>query len=140
MRTIKPVFYAVFIAAVLTAGAHAAPLYDALGGAGGVHCIVARTLELSQHDPRIAAKFDDTNMHRLQRKIIEQICDLSGGPCHYGGHPMRKAHAALHLTDFHFNALVEDLESAMGSCNVPFRDQNRLLALLAPMRRDVVSR
>jgi hemoglobin len=39
-----------------------------------------------------------------------------------------------------FNILVEYLQAAMDHERVPFRAQNRLLAKLAPMQRDVVER
>jgi hemoglobin len=39
-----------------------------------------------------------------------------------------------------FNALVENLQDAMAKNDVPSRTQNRLLALLAPMHRDIVTK
>jgi hemoglobin len=53
---------------------------------------------------------------------------------------MYLAHKGLHLDEAQFNALVEGLQAAMDDCDVPFRTQNRLLAVLAPMERDVVTR
>jgi hemoglobin len=53
---------------------------------------------------------------------------------------MSQAHKGLHLTNADFNALVEDLQSGMDKAGVPFATQNRLLARLAPMHRDVVTR
>ena len=40
----------------------------------------------------------------------------------------------------HFNALVEDLQIAMDKRGIPFRAQNRLLAKLAPMYREIETR
>jgi len=37
-----------------------------------------------------------------------------------------------------FNALVELLQVTMDARGVPVRAQNRLLALLAPMHRDII--
>jgi hemoglobin len=39
-----------------------------------------------------------------------------------------------------FNALVEDLQLAMDDSEIPFATQNRLLAILAPMERDIVNK
>ena len=36
-----------------------------------------------------------------------------------------------------FNALVEDFQVAMDKHNIPFSSQNKLLAKLAPMYRDI---
>jgi hemoglobin len=46
----------------------------------------------------------------------------------------------LHLTNADFNAVVEDLQSAMDNCNIPFATQNRFLARLAPYQHQVVTR
>jgi hemoglobin len=74
----------------------------------------------------------------LKKMITEQIAALSGGPVKYTGLDMKKAHKGLGLTTFHFNALVELLQRAMAEQDISYRTQNRLLALLAPMHRDVV--
>lgn len=39
-----------------------------------------------------------------------------------------------------FNVLVEVLQPSMDDASIPFTTQNRLLALLAPMHRDIVTR
>jgi hemoglobin len=52
---------------------------------------------------------------------------------------MAESHAALAVTEAHFNALVEDLVDAMEARGIPRRAQNRLLRRLAPMHRDIVS-
>jgi len=61
-------------------------------------------------------------------------------PCRYTGHSMEATHKGLHLTNANFNALVEDLQTAMDSCNIPFATQNRFLTRLAPVQHQVVTR
>ena len=51
---------------------------------------------------------------------------------------MRTAHAKLNLTNAQFNALAEDLYLALDRVRVPYRLQNKLIAMLAPMQRDIV--
>ena len=121
--------------------AHAADtLYEALGSLDGITKIVSDCIDLSVADPRIAETFDDTNIVRLKKLIVDQICALTGGPCQYKARNMQSSHKHLKLTNAHFNAMVEDLQIAMDRSNIPMRTQNRLLAILAPMQRDVVSR
>ena len=71
--------------------------------------------------------------------LVLQLCGLTGGPCPYTVRTMKAAHADLNPAPRHFNALVEDLQDAMDAEHVSFWTQNRLLALLAPMHRDVVA-
>lgn len=115
-----------------------AGLYQALGERAGIDAVVAGMLKRSAANPRIADKFKGIKLKGLQSQISDQLCELTGGPCHYEGNSMKDAHEELALTLAHFNALVEDLQHAMDEQGVPFRTQNRLLAILAPMYRDIL--
>ncbi len=126
--------------ALITAPAHAGSLYDDLGGQPGIEKFVGRTIDLSYQDPRIKDTFAKSKPDYLKKMITEQIAALSGGPVKYTGLDMKKAHKGLGLTTFHFNALVELLQRAMAEQDISYQTQNRLLALLAPMHRDVVER
>ena len=72
--------------------------------------------------------------------MTEQLCELSGGPCRYAGRDMRSAHEGMGVAKSHFNALVEVLQQAMDAKKIPFTVQNRMLARLAPMHRDIIDR
>jgi hemoglobin len=52
---------------------------------------------------------------------------------------MKKAHSGFDINRSHFNALVEVLQLSMDARGIPFRVQNRLLARLAPMHREIVN-
>lgn len=131
---------AIILLCATAPSARAQPLFEALGGMAGITRIVDRTIELGLVNPRIADTFDNTNIERLKRLIARQFCVLSGGPCEPRRRRMHDAHAHLGLTTTHFNALVEDLQQAMDEQGIPFRTQNRLLAMLAPMYREIVTR
>ncbi|MBU1289470.1 MAG: group 1 truncated hemoglobin, partial [Alphaproteobacteria bacterium] len=91
-------------------------------------------------DPRIEGIFRASDLVRLRRTLKEQFCYLLGGPCDYTGRDMVEAHKDQGITMREFNALVESLQLAMDTEGVPFAMQNRLIAKLAPMQRDVVTR
>lgn len=116
----------------------ATPLYQQLGGEAGVVAIVDQFLSNLADDQRINHFFVDTNLKRFRERLIEQFCSLSGGPCTYTGDSMQQSHAGMGVGHAHFNALVEDLIEAMEQCKVATGAQNRLLALLAPMHKDVI--
>ena len=113
-----------------------ASLFEHLGGLGGIERIVDRSLA----DPRIGWAFDNTNHDRLKRLIAQQFCNLSGSPCPRRERGMGAAHRHLGLAEYHFNALVGNLQDAMDEAGTPFRAQIRLLALLAPMKLEIVTR
>ena len=110
------------------------------GGREGIARIAARTVDISEADPRIAAIFAAHDTVRLKRTLGEQFCYLLGAGCDYSGRDMRTAHTEMGVTKADMNALVENLQAAMREAGVPFAAQNRLLAKLAPMSGQVVER
>ena len=115
-------------------------LYDVFGGEAGVSRIVDAMVERSVQDPRIADVFAASDLVRLRRTLKEQFCYILAGPCDYSGMDMASSHKDHGISNREFNALVENLQLAMNAEGVPFRAQNKLLAKLAPMQRDVVTR
>lgn len=127
------------------ANAGAAPftgarMAEAFGGQAGIRRIVGRFVDLNIADPRIADIFKNHDMIRLRRTLFEQFCYLLDAGCAYSGRDMKSSHKGLGVTRGNMNALVENLQRAMRESKVPFAAQNRLLAKLAPMDKDVVER
>ncbi len=115
-------------------------LFDRLGGEPGIARIVSLSTRNFLADDRIRAEFDNINMDRLQTMLTTHLCVVAGGTCTYRGRPMADAHRGLAIDRAKFNAVAEDLQAAMEEVGVPYRIQNRLLARLAPMQRDIVTR
>ena len=115
-------------------------LFDRIGGAPVVAKVVDQLLDLSMNDPRTKRSFQKINLKRLREKLNEQLCALSNGPCQYSGDSMKDVHGGLDITDAEFNALVEHLTIALNANGVGLREKNELLKLLAPMKRDVVTK
>ena len=140
---LRTMFAALALSALL-AGCASAPsvrggsLYDRLGGEAGVAAITEGMLARSAEDPRIREDFAEADIVNLYTRLNEHLCALTGGPCAYTGREMKAAHAGLGLTEADFNALVENLVDAMTEQGVPIAAQNELLAILAPMRGDVI--
>jgi len=115
-----------------------AELYEALGERPGIRAIVDETLQNVADNARIVDIFADSDITRLRTKLVEQICNISGGPCEYTGDSMKRSHEGMGIDAAEFNAFVEDLRTAMIDLQVPRAAQNRLLARLAPMREDIL--
>ncbi len=115
-------------------------LYQALGSKPGIASLMTDFVSRLNTDARIGRYFKDVKPSALAESLTEQICRVSGGPCDYEGAPMNKAHQDLEIDRAAFNRLVEVLQDAMQAKGIAFGNQNRLLALLAPMHRDIVTR
>lgn len=109
------------------------------GGQAGLAALMDDFVARLRADPRTAAFFKDTNPPHLARQLTAQLCQLLGGACLYEGPTMRDVHDGLGIARRDFNALVEQLQDAMSARDIPFAAQNRLLARLAPMHRDIVT-
>ena len=115
------------------------PLFDALGGKPGIDALVDDFVPRLAADAKIGAFFKDTNLRELRKQLADQFCAVSGGGCAYEGNDMKAAHADMKVAKADFNRLVEVLQDSMDARSIPFADQNRLLARLAPMHRDVIT-
>ncbi|MCU6453706.1 group 1 truncated hemoglobin [Sphingomonas sp. A2-49] len=125
------------------ANAGAAPfagdaMWRAFHGRAGVERIVADLVARNVADPRITDIFKGQDLVRLRRTLTEQFCYILNGGCGYSGRTMRAAHADMGIQQADMAALVENLQAAMGREHVAFGAQNRLLAKLAPMHREIV--
>ncbi|MGF6724437.1 hemoglobin [Paraburkholderia sp. GAS41] len=131
----------IVLGALLSPSAHADDsLYREFGQQPGLVRIIDDFYDLLLVDPRTQPYFEGAPIKRIKQKLAEQFCVLLDGPCVYTGRTMKRAHEGQNIDRAAFNALVEDLQTAMDKNGVPFRAQNKLLAKLAPMYRDVQDR
>lgn len=115
-------------------------MWEAFHGQEGVNRIVDAMVDRNIADPRIAGTFVGHDLVRIRRTLKEQFAYILGGPVDYTGRDMASSHRDLGLQASDMGALVENLQIAMSEEGVAFAAQNRFLAKLAPMRRDVVVR
>jgi hemoglobin len=114
------------------------PLYERLGGKDAITAVIEDFVARCAADDRINAKFARTDIARLKKMLVDQICQASGGPCSYQGRAMRETHDGMGVTAGEFDALVEDLVATLNKFGVPKPSQDELLGLLGPMRADIV--
>lgn len=112
-------------------------LYDQLGGKAGITKIIDGMMTHILEDQRIKAVFANANIPHLKMMLVEQVCADTGGPCTYTGESMRAAHKGMNINSAQFNALVEDLQKSFVDNDVSIGAGNKLLAILAPMKKDV---
>ena len=117
-----------------------AAMWRAFHGRAGVDRIVEAFVSRNIADARIGDIFKGQDLVRLRRTLKEQFCYILNGGCDYSGRTMASSHKDLGVQQADMGALVENLQAAMRKEGVPFRAQNRFLAKLAPMKRDVVTR
>lgn len=141
LRNFAVTAFSIALAVMIQRPAHAADdgLFKELGGMPGLTRIVDDFSDLYLNDDRIKSDFDGINIPHLKKQLVMQFCMLAGGPCTYKGADMKAVHRGMKINVSQFNALAEDLQIAFDKQNIPYWAQNRFIALLAPMERDIVS-
>ena len=114
-------------------------LYRDFGGQPGLVALMDDFMVRLLADPRMNPFFRDVDQKHVKEQLVDQFCQVSGGPCKYTGKDMKKSHSGVDITTSNFNALVEDLQQSMDAKGIAFSAQNRLLAKLAPMHREIVN-
>ena len=114
-------------------------LYKAFGEKAGLVSLMDDFMTRLLADPRTGPHFKPANQQRIKEQLVDQLCTLAGGPCVYKGADMASSHANLDIKKSDFHALVEVLQNTMDAKGIPTRQQNQMLALLAPMHRDIIT-
>jgi hemoglobin len=115
-------------------------LYMAFGEKAGLAALMDDFVQRLVADSRTRPFFEHADLDNLKTQLTDQLCALSGGPCQYDGKDMKAAHEGMGIRTSHFNALVEVLQQSMDARQIPFTVQNRMLARLAPMHRDIITK
>ena len=126
-----------------SSGADARPvndvLYQSLGGQSGLNRLIDDFMLRLLADPRMNPFFKDVDQAHVKAQLVAQFCEVTGGPCKLKGPDMKKVHSGFDINKANFNALVEVLQQSMDAQGIAFSAQNRLLAQLAPMHRDIIN-
>ena len=147
----RPMIRAVLMAMValtLSACASGAPeapsgptLYQRLGGREAIKGVVDDFVANMAADPRVNGRFkglDAGRVAKLQTNLADQICDATGGPCAYLGRDMKAVHTGMGITEAEWTATVEDLVKSLNKFKVGAKEQQELLAILGPLKKDIV--
>jgi hemoglobin len=120
-------------------------LYDRLGGKSAIVAVVDEFVARVGADAKINVRFaattaDPKRLAEFKGKLVDQICEASGGPCKYTGKDMKSAHEGMGIAGDEFDALVADLVAALDKFKVAAPDKDQLLGVLGPMRKDIVEK
>ena len=113
-------------------------LYERLGGINAITAVVENFRDRVAGDTRINQKFAQTDLVRLRKMLIDQVCEAAGGPCRYTGRSMKDAHKGMKVTSGEFDALVQDLVATLNQFKVGKKEQDEVLGVLGPLKTDIV--
>jgi hemoglobin len=113
-------------------------LYERLGGTDAITAVTRAFGHRAGKDDRINQKLARTDLNRLTKEFVDQVCEVTGGPCAYTGRSMTQTHASMGVTNGEFDAFMEDLVATLDDFKVGKAEQDQLLSLLNPLRGEIV--
>jgi hemoglobin len=133
------------------------PLYDRLGGDGGVRTIANDFVDRALVDPRVnwnrkgvkhggvlgvGGKSSEWTpapdaVARIKEHVAQFIAVATGGPARYDGRDMKTVHAGMRITNAEFDASIGDLKAALDALRVPVTEQKELLAVMESTRPQI---
>src|SRR5262245_18555532 len=100
-------------------------LYERLGGVYPIAVVVDDFIDrllvndtLNAH-PAIAAARKGVPKQGLKFHVTTLVCQVTGGPCMYGGRTMKDAHRQLNITEKEWQAMLADFLNTLHKFNVP---------------------
>ena len=114
-------------------------IFDEIGGAPVVTAVVDDLYERVLADPSLMPYFDGRDLDRLkahQRALVTVA--LGGSAQEYTGRMMHPAHAGLAITSEAFDKVLDHLSAALAGAGTSDATTAKVLAILKPLRTDVV--
>jgi hemoglobin len=119
-------------------------LWARLGGEPAVKAVVHAFVLKAAADPKVNffrdGKYAPTPafVANLEKLLVELISQVSGGPLKYTGRDMKSSHAGMGITDAQFGAIAADLIEVLKSFNVPQKEIDELVGIIATTKKDIV--
>jgi hemoglobin len=119
-------------------------LYERLGGVYSIAAVVDDFIErlyvneTLNANPAIAGARNDTRKPGLKVHVTTLVCQVTGGPCTYGGKSMKESHAQLRITEAEWDAMVADFKVTLQKFKVPEGEQQELLTIVGTTKPDIV--
>ena len=114
-----------------------ASLYERLGGGDKIRQIVADIWANHISNPIIKNRYANSDGEHVQQVVWEFFCAGTGGPQEYTGSDMLTAHTGMNINDAEFNAVTDDVLSALDKNNVGQKERDEVLVILYSMKGEV---
>jgi len=121
------------------------PLYERLGGLKGITAVVDDfidrlvTNKTLNRNPEIDAGRKRSPPPYLKYQVSALMCEMTGGPCKYGGKTMKESHAHMNITEKEWDVMVGEFKKSLARFKVPAKEQEELFAIVGKTKPDIVA-
>jgi len=116
-------------------------LYKRLGGYDEIAAVIDDMFTAMRADPafaRFGAGRSLDSHNRARQLLVDQMCQLSGGPCVYIGRDMKTSHAGLGITAAEWTCNMKHAEAALVGRDVAAAERAEFLGLFERYRDEIV--
>jgi hemoglobin len=121
----------------------AGSLYKRLGGYDAIAAVVDDFLGRLVADPELHRFFvgvSAESQRHIRQLLVDQVCNLTGGPCLYTGRSMKSAHAGLGITESDWQAMAGAFVKTLDKFYVGDRERGELLKAVSAVKSDIVEK
>ena len=122
-------------------------LYERLGGEAAITAVIGDFVGRAASDPAVnfvrtgtGKEWDPTpeNVEMLKKHLTQFVCAATGGPQIYEGRDMKTVHEGMKITEAEFGAIAADLKASLSTFNVPQKEQDELIGIVATTQDSIV--
>jgi hemoglobin len=116
-------------------------LYRRIGGYDVIAAVIDDLFASLHDDPTFARFFGGRSADsatRSRQLLVDQMCALSGGPCHYTGRDMKTSHNGLGITATDWEANTRATEEALIKNGVNDAERAEFIGLFERYRGEIV--
>ena len=118
-------------------------LYQRMGGydviAGIVDDFIGQLVKDKAFD-RFGGGRSQNSLVRTRQLVVDQICNLSGGPCAYIGRDMKTAHEGLKITDAEWDSAIKKFDVSLDKFKIGEGEHKEFIAMLQKLKPDVAEK
>lgn len=118
-------------------------LYQRLGGYDAIAAVTDDFLARLTTEPQLTRFFTGLGVDsqkRLRQHLVNQLCEMSGGPCIYTGRSMKATHAGLGITGRDWEAGVKQLIATLDKFRVPDKEKQEVLSAVSSLKPEIVEK
>lgn len=114
-------------------------LFDRLGGEEAARQIVADTYHNHTINPIVKNRFQYSDAEYVKERVYQIFAMATGHPTVKYDGDLAAIHSPMNINEMEFNAIVDDVMSALVKNNVGQQEQNEVLAILWGARPAIVN-
>jgi len=118
-------------------------LYKRLSGYDALAAVSDEFLQRLGADKRLGrfvAGLSVDSQKKLRQRLVDFLCEKTGGPCVYTGRDMKTSHTGLRITEEDWKAGADALVATLDKFKVPQKERDEVVALVMSLKGDIVGR